>query len=211
MTEGFTPLGYITVEQAVEMIGRHLMPHNWLGVETDLLRRDTTITDAAPIVAEEEPIADNPVGRLNRALNYLIPALAAGDLNAVVARADGKIQSFPSGLWLSQGARAIFRDGELPVALRVAIAGHKVDAGKRWVLFSESDLHRHLREAEPAEGANVEDEFRAWLATEIQQCPGGKRHPRKWYWTKAQSMFGLRLPYRTFNRIWSATGRQTSR
>lgn len=166
MMEDFTPLGYVTMDQAVDAVGRYLMPHEWLGVETDLLKRDTTLTDedVPPIVAEEETATDTPVGRLNRALNYLVRTLAAGDLNAVAAHEDGEIHPFPSMLWMSRGIRAIFRAGEVPVHLRVALEGHKAGAGKRWVLFPQSDLRQHLREAGPPEAVNVEDEFRAWLA-----------------------------------------------
>ena len=182
MTDHFTPLGYITVEQAVDADGRYLMPHEWLGLEIDRLKRDTTITEAAPIVAEEETATDTQVGRLNRALNYLIRALAAGDLNAVVAREDGEIRPFPSMLWMSPGVRGVFRAGELPVHLRVAIEGHK--AGKRWVLLPRSDLRRHLREAGPPEAIDVEDEFRAWLTKRIEQSAEGERPSKKQVWTE---------------------------
>ena len=208
MTEDFTPLGYITIDQAVDAVGRYLMPHEWLGVETDLLKRDTTITEAAPIVAEEETATDTPVGRLNRALNYLIRALAAGDLNAVAAHEDGEIHPFPSMLWMSPGVRAIFRAGEVPVHLRVALEGHKAGAGKRWVLFPQSDLRRHLLEAGPPEVIDIENEFRAWLAKRIEQC-AGERPSGKQLWIETQAAFGARLPYRSFNRIWSATTRQS--
>ena len=207
MTDHFTPLGYITVEQAVDAVGRYLMPHEWLGLEIDRLKRDTTITEAAPIVAEEETATDTQVGRLNRALNYLIRALAAGDLNAVVAREDGEIRPFPSMLWMSPGVRGVFRAGELPVHLRVAIEGHK--AGKRWVLLPRSDLRRHLREAGPPEAIDVEDEFRAWLTKRIEQSAEGERPSKKQVWTETQAVFGAGLPYRSFNRIWSATARRS--
>lgn len=207
MTDDFTPLGYMTVEQAVDAVGRYLMPHEWLGPELDRLKRDTTITEATPIVAEEETATDTQAGRLNRALNYLIRALAAGDLNAVVAHEDGDIRPFPSMLWMSPGVRDVFRAGELPVHLRVAIEGHKADTGKRWVLLRRSDLRRHLREAGPPEAIDVEGEFRAWLTKRIEQC-AEERPSKKQLWIETQAVFGARLPYRSFNRIWSATARQ---
>jgi hypothetical protein len=206
MTDDFIPLGYITLEQAVDAVGRYLMPHEWLGTEIGLLKSDIAVTEAAPIVAEEETATDTQVGRLNRALNYLIRALAAGDLNAVVAREDGKISPFPSMLWMSPGVRGVFRAGELPVHLRVAIEGHK--AGKRWVLLPRSDLRRHLQEAGPPQPTDVENEFRAWLTKRIEQC-AEERPSKKQFWIETQAEFGARLPYRSFNRIWSATARQS--
>jgi hypothetical protein len=209
MTDGFTPLGYITLEQAVDAVGRYLMPHEWLGTEIGLLRRDTAVTEAAPIVAEEETATDTQVGRLNRALNYLIRTLSAGELNAVVAREDGEIRPFPSMLWMSPGVRGVFRTGELPVHLRVAVGGHKGDTSKRWVLLPRSDLRRHLGEAGPPEAIDVEDEFRAWLTKRIEQSAERERPSKKQLWMETQAVFGAGLPYRSFNRIWSATARQS--
>jgi hypothetical protein len=207
MTDDFIPLGYITLEQAVDAVGRYLMPHEWLGTETSLLKSDIAVTEAAPIVAEEETATDTQAGRVNRALNYLIGTLAAGDLNAMVVDEDGKTHPFPAMLWTNPGVRAVFRAGELPVHLRVAIEGHKGDTGRRCVLLSGSDLHRHLRKAGPPEAIDVEGEFRAWLAKRIEQCAEGEFPSKKQLWTETQAQFGASLPYRSFNRIWSATAR----
>lgn len=173
------------------------------------MKRDIAVTEAAPIVAEEETATDTQVGRLNRALNYLVRRLAAGDLNAVVVREEGETHPFPSMLWMSPGARGVFRAGELPVHLRVAIEGHKGDTGKRWVLLPRSDPRRHLRGAGPAQPTDVENAFRAWLTKRIEQCAEGERPSKKQVWTETQAVFGAGLPYNSFNRIWSATARQS--
>jgi hypothetical protein len=202
-------MGYMAPEQALDEVGRCLMPDEWLGTEIALLRDDRFLIEE--ITAERAAVPDTPVGRLTLALNFLIHALSAGELNAVVVREAGEMRPFPSSLWTSPGGRAVFRSGELPVQLRVALEGHKASAGKRWVLIPGPALHRLLSEAGPAaELPDIETEFRDWLTKRIEQCAKRERISKKQLWMEAQPLFGPRLSYRSFNRIWSATARQSA-
>lgn len=198
--------GYITLEQAVGAVGRQLMPREWLGQEVNLLKVDSRATEEVGIVGEKATATDTALGRLNRAVNYLLRALFAGDVKVVAAREGGDLRDFPAALWKRPGIRAVFRSGELPVNFRVAIEGHRADAGTRWILVSELDIHRLLsgRAAGP-EVTDVEGEFRAWLATKINERAQEKPLRKKQTWTEAQSAFGSRLPYHSFERIWTAT------
>jgi len=202
----FVSSGYITLQQAIDEVGRHVMPHEWLGQETDLLPRDSSVTENLAAVGEEATATGTSTGRLNRAMNHLLRALFAGEVKAVVAREGGEMHPCPSSLWTHPGIRAVFRSGELPVQLRVALEGHMAGergAGRRWILVPESDVRQLLGALAP-EPTDVEAEFRAWLAAKIDES-AGKEHPtKKRIWMEAQGVFGSRLPYRSFQRIWTA-------
>ncbi len=208
----FVPLGYITLEQAIDAVGHRVMPSEWLGHETDLLKRDSAIIEEMAALGEEATATDTQIGRLTRAVNYLVHALAAGEVKAFVARENGEMRAFPSSLWMSPGTRAVLCSGELPVHLRVALEGHKADAGRRWILLPQSDLRGLLGEAAPlAEFPDPESEFRAWLTKKVEQYSKGEPPSRKHIWMEAQAAFGSRLPYRSFSRIWSAAAPETWR
>jgi hypothetical protein len=195
----------MTLEQALDAVGRRLMPQEWQGHEVDLLKRDGAATEQAATPGEEAAATHTQVGRLNRAMTYLLRALSDGDVKAVVAGEHGEMSAFPSSLWKMPGTRAIFRSGELPVHLRVALEGHKAGAGRRWILLSQSDLHHVLGEAAPlAELPDPEIELREWLAKKIEQYAKAEPPSRKHIWMEAQAAFGSRLSYRSFSRIWSA-------
>jgi len=201
----FIPLGYMTIEQALDEIGRCLMPEKWLGTETGLLMVDSSLTEASP-AAEEAASPETPAGRLNVALKFLIRVLYAGEVNAVFEHEDGVMRPFPSSLWANPDTRAVFRSGELPVHLRVALEGHKAGARKSWVLIPRPALHHLLGEAGAGVALpDIDTEFRAWLRKRIGERAEGKRPSKKQLWTEAQALFGPRLGYRSFNRLWSAT------
>ncbi len=203
--EGLTPSGYVTLERAIDEIGRQLMPGAWLGQETTLLKRDNRATEEVAAVDSAATATDTAIARLNRAVNHLLAALFAGDVKAVVAREDGKIRDFSPSLWIRPGMRAVFRSGELPIDFRVAIEGHKADTGKRWVLLLESDLRRLLRRLGSTRGRpDVEVQFRAWLARKIEEVAGAEPPRKKRLWIEAQGAFGPELPFRSFERIWTA-------
>jgi hypothetical protein len=203
----FVPSGYVTLQQAIDEIGRHLMPGEWLSHEINLLQSDSSITEDLGGVGEEATATGTPAGRLNRAMNHLLRALFAGEVKAVVARENGEIHSCPPSLWTRPGIRAVFRSGELPVQFRIALEGHiagETGEGRRWILLPEPDLRRLLGAVAPAP-ADVEAEFRAWLAAKIDKSAGKELPTRKRIWEEAQGIFGSRLPYRSFQRIWAAT------
>ena len=201
----FTSLGYVTLEQAIDAVGRRLMPQEWQGHEIDLLKRDSAIMEGAATAGEEATATHTQVGRLNRAMTYLLRTLSAGDVKAVVAREHGEMNAFPSSLWGMPGTRAVFRSGELPVHFRVALEGHKAGAGRHRILLSQSDLHHVLGEAAPlAELPDPEIEFREWLVKKTEQYAKAEPPSRKHIWMEAQTAFGSRLPYRSFSRIWAA-------
>lgn len=202
----FAKSGYITLDQAVDAIGRRLMPYEWLGQEINLLKADSRVTEEVEAVGDSATVTDTPVGRVNWAVNYLLRALYAGNVKAVAAREGGDIRDFPSALWIRPGIRAVFRSGELPVDFRVAVEGHREDAGKRWILVSELELRRLLSAlAAGPEVADVEAEFRAWLATKVNERADRTPLRKKQTWIEAQGAFGSRLPYRSFEQIWTAT------
>jgi hypothetical protein len=203
----FVSSGYITLQQAIDEVGRHVMPHEWLGQETDLLPRDSSVTENLAAVGEEATATGTLTGRLNRAMNHLLRALFAGEVKAVVARENGEVHPCPLSLWARPGIRAVFRSGELPVHFRVALEGHKTGEtgdGKRWILLPQSDV-RQVLGALPPEPADVEADFRAWLAARIDASAGKGLPSKKHIWMEAQGAFGSRLPYRSFQRIWAAT------
>lgn len=203
----FVPSGYVTLQQAIDEIGRHLMPGEWLSHEINLLQSDSSITEDLAAVGEETIATGTPTGRLNRAMNHLLRALFAGEVKAVIARENGEIHPCPPFLWTRPGIRAVFRSGELPVQFRVALEGHitgETGEGRRWVLLPESDVRRLLGALATAP-TDVEAEFRAWLAAKIAESAGKELPTRKRIWMEAQAVFGSRLPYRSFQRIWTAT------
>jgi hypothetical protein len=197
----------MTLHQAIDEVGRHLMPQEWLGQETDLLPCDTRVTEDPAAVDEEATGTGTPAGRLNRAMNRLLRALFAGDVKAVIVGESGQMHPCPSSLWARPGIRAVFRSGELPVQFRVTLEGHRsgeVGEEKRWVLLPKPDIRQLLGALAP-EPTNAEAEFRVWLAAKIDESVGKERPTKKRIWVEAQGVFGSRLPYRSFQRIWAAT------
>ncbi len=202
--DGFVPSGYVTLERAIEEIGRHMMPSDWQGQETTLLKRDDRVIEEVAEVGGVATATRTAIGRLNWAVNYLIAALFAGDVKAVVAREDGRLHDFPPSLWIRPGIRAAFRSGELPIDFRTAIEGHRVDSSKRWILLLDSDLRRLLRRLGTTRGRpDVEVQFRAWLVGKIDQAAGAEPPRKKRLWREAQGLFGAALPFRSFERIWT--------
>lgn len=199
------PSGYTTLEQAIAEIGRRLMPAEWQGPEIVVLQRDENAT--ADVAAIGGPAATGtPIGRLNWAVNFLVAALFAADVKAVAAREDGTLRDIPSAFWIRPGMRAAFRFGELPTEFRLAIGGHKAGAGRQWVLLLESDVKRLLRRlATTRRRPDIEVQFRAWLAGKIDEFAGATPPRKKRIWVEAQGVFGPELPFRSFERIWTAT------
>jgi hypothetical protein len=203
---GVAVAGYMSLEEAVDAIGRRLMPRIWLGQETGLLEADRHVAEKLEIAAAETGAVDTPLGRLNRAVNHLLRALAAGDVNAIAVDQHGHSREFPAALWGRPGIRAVFRPTELSDEFRVAVEGHRAGVGSRWVRVSRLDIDRMLTElAAGPEVTDVEAEFRAWLAANIVQPPHGRPVSKNDIWSQAQRLFASRLPYHTFERIWSAT------
>jgi hypothetical protein len=200
----FVPSGYVTLEQAIDEIGRHLMPAQWQGPELILLQRGESAIEEAPAIGGAVATG-TPIGRLSWAVNYLVSGLFEGDVKAVIAREDGKLRDLPAALWIRPGIRAVFRSGELPTEFCIAVEGHKADTGKRWVLLLESDLRRLLRRLATTRGRpDVEVQFRAWLARKIDEFAGAQPPQKKRVWVEAQGVFGPGLPFRSFERIWTA-------
>jgi hypothetical protein len=198
--------GYVTLEQAVEAIGRQLMPHDWLGEEISLLETDKHVPEELELAAAEAAAIDTPLGRLNRAVNYLLRALSAGDVKAVTVDEHGHSRDVPPTLWGRPGSRAVFRPGELPDEFRVMVEGHKVGVGKRWVRVSALDIHRIRTELVGGpEVTDVEGEFRAWLAARLEKRPKDQVLSKTETWFQAQHVFASRMPYHAFERIWMET------
>lgn len=209
---GFVPSGYVTLEQAIKEVGRHLMPNDWQGQETTLLTRDDRVIEEVAEVGSVATAARTSIGRLNWAVNYLVAALFAGDVKAVVEREDGRLHDFPPSLWIRPGIRAAFRSGELPIDLRTAIEGHRADGSKRWILLLEADLRRLLRRLGTTRGRpDVEVQLRAWLARKIDEAAGAEPPRKKRVWLEAQGLFGSALPFRSFERIWTESAPATWR
>jgi hypothetical protein len=136
----------------------------------------------------------------------LIRALRAGEVKSVTAGEGRNIRDFPAALWVQPGIRAAFGSGELPIDFRVALEGHRADAGTRRILVSEADIHRLASGLAAGTGVtDVEGEFRAWLATKINERAEGRPLRKKQAWMEVQGVFGSRLPYRSFERVWTAT------
>jgi hypothetical protein len=202
----FVPSGYITLEQAVDRIGAHLMPRQWLGHEVDLLKRDSNVTDALTPPGERVTTMDTQVGRLNRAMARLLHVLAVATVKAVVSDEDGGIRAFPPSLWAKPGVRAAFHSGELPDEFRVALEGHKAGAGRRWLLIPELELRGVLKGiAETQAVSDIRSDLRAWLVKKVEQVAAEKAPTKKRTWMEAQSHFGTALSYRTFDQVWHAT------
>lgn len=199
-----TTAGYMTLEQAVDAIGRRLMPRKWLGAEINLLEGDKHISEELEAVDAEPATIDTPVRRLNRAVHYLLSALARGDVKAVVVDELGHSRDFPAALWGRPGIRAVFCQGELPDEFRIALEGHKVGVGSHWVRVLQSDIDQTLTELTPGP-TDVEGELRAWLAAKIAKRAPGQRVSKNEIWSQAQRAFGSRMPFHAFKRIWSAT------
>jgi hypothetical protein len=198
--------GYITLEHAVDALGRRLMPREWLGQEVTLLETDRHVSEKLEGATAEAAAIDTPLGRLNRAVNYLLRALSAGDVKAVTIDEHGHSRDFPAALWSRPGIRAVFRPGQLPDEFRVAVEGHRLAVGSRWVRVSHLDIDRMLTElAAGPEVTDVEGEFRAWLAAKVEDRARGKAVSKKETWSQAQRTFGSRMPYHAFERIWSET------
>jgi hypothetical protein len=204
--DGFVPSGYVTLEQTIDEIGRHMMPSAWQGQETTLLKRDDHVIEEVPGVGGLATATRTAAERLNWAVNYLIAALFAGDVKAAVAREDGGLHDFPPALWMRPGIRAVFRSGELPVDFRTAVEGHRAGSGRRRILLLESDLRRLLRRLGTTRGRpDVEAQFGAWLARKIDEVAGAEPPQKKRLWVEARGLFGPELPFRSFERIWAAT------
>jgi hypothetical protein len=198
--------GYMTLEQAVDAIGRRLMPQDWLGQEVRLLEAGKHISEELEAAAAEPPTVDTPLGRLNRAVNYLLRALSDGDAKAIAVNAYGHRRDFPAELWGRPGVRILFQPGALPDEFRVALEGHKSDVSERWILVSKLDIHRILSElASGLEVTDVEGEFRAWLAAKLEERMQGRPVSKHETWSQAQRAFGSRMRYHAFERIWTDT------
>jgi hypothetical protein len=198
--------GYTTLEQAADAIGRRLMPREWRGQEIELLEGDKHIAEELEASATEPASIGTPLGRLNRAVNYLLQAVIAGDVKAILVDEHGHHRDFPAALWQRPGVRAVFRPGEVPDEFRVAVEGHKIDVSKRWARVSQLDLHRLLSGLVGGpEVSDVEGEFRAWLAAKLEERPRDETLSKNETWAEAQRVFASRMPFHTFERIWAAT------
>jgi hypothetical protein len=202
---GFIPSGYVTLEQAIAEIGRRMMPNEWQGPETTLLKRDDRVIEEIPEIGSMARATRTALGRLNWAVNYLTAALFAGDVKAVVAREVGVLRDFPPSLWIRPGIRAVFRSGELPIDFCTAVEGHHADRSKRWILLLEADLRRLLRRLPTTRGRpDVEAQLGAWLAGKIDEFAGREPPRKKRLWVEARRLFGAELPFKSFERIWTA-------
>ncbi len=199
-----TAAGYMTLEQAVDAIGRRLMPRNWLGDEITLLGGEKHISEELESADAEPAAIDTAVKRLNRAVHFLLSALANGDVKAMIVDELGHSRDFPAPLWGRPGIRAVFRQGELPEEFRIALEGHKAAVGAHWVRVLQSDIDRALAELTGGP-TDVEAELRAWLAAKIEKRAQGQRVSKNATWSQAQRAFGSRMPFHAFKRIWSAT------
>jgi hypothetical protein len=146
----FVPSVYVTLQEAIDEIGRHLMPAQWQGPELILLQRgDSAIEEALAIGGAVATGA--PIGRLSWAVNYLVSGLFEGDVKAVIAREDGRLRDLPAALWIRPGIRAVFRSGELPTEFCIAVEVHKADTGKRWVCRRSAEHDTSRRATTPAD------------------------------------------------------------
>lgn len=202
----FVPSGYVTIEEAVDRIGRRLMPRHWLGHETDLLKRDHDVTQATAVLDRRAAARAAQAKRLRRAVDHLRRALSAGDVKAVVAHDGGEVRDFPPSSWREPGMRAVFRSGELPAEVRVALEGHKAGAGRHWIYISAAEIEGVLDRIAARQAAReVEPEFARWLAKRVDEAAGQEPPTKKRVWTDARAVFDARLSYRIFDRVWNAT------
>lgn len=196
---------YMTLEQAVDAIGSRLMPQHWRGQEVNLLESDRHALEEPQAVAAPAAIG-TPLGRLNLAVSYLIRALSAGDVKAVVIDELGHARDFPSALWGRPEARALFRPGKLPDEFRIAVEGQRAGVDSRWVRVSHLDVHRMLTGlAAGPEVRDVEGAFRAWLSAKLEERAQGRPVSKNKTWSEAQRDFSSRMPYHAFERIWNET------
>jgi hypothetical protein len=198
--------GYMSLEEAVDAIGRRLMPRTWLGPEVGLLEIDKHVAEELEVQAAEAGGAGTPLGRLNRAVNYLLRALLAGEVEAVIFDEHGRSHDVPAPLWGRPEVRVVFRPGEVPDEFRVAVEGHKIGEGSRWLRVSHLDIDRMLTElAAGPEVTDVAGEFRAWLAAKLRERAEGKPVFQNETWAQAQRAFADRMPFHAFERIWTET------
>lgn len=211
-TMDFVPSGYVTIEEAVDKIGRGLMPRDWLGHEVDMLKQDRSVTEAIAVVDHRTAARTAQAKRLGRAVSHLQRVLSDGDVKAVVAHDSGAVRDFPPSFWREPAMRAVFRSGELPAEIRIDLEGPKAGAGKRWIFISEVELRSTLERIAASQVlSDVESEFAVWLSRRIDEAAGQKPPTKKRVWMDAQAAFDSRLSYRIFERVWHATVPETWR
>ena len=205
----FVPAGFLTIQQAVDLTGRHLFPTEWTGEEIGLLKpRDNGSEKAETSKPDEDQLATQQ--RLDRTIHHLRSLLTFLKVPAVVIFDNGQSYQVGASVWLSNSAPRIFRTGVEPVDLRQQLADRQFGRGRRRVLLSEARLNAALAREKKPETAKTafvgtvkaETDCRKWI--EQKAAAGETPANSSALYSEARERFGNNLSRRAFDRAWAA-------
>jgi hypothetical protein len=187
----FVPSGFVTLRDAVDLTGRHLLGPAWTGNEIRQLRF---------------PAPKRSLRRLESAVHELRSLLGSDMVSAIAVFENGQTFPVPTALWLSQDGRAVFNTGNLSVGnLREALRARREGTRTRHILLRRTELEGALANALNQAGSErrltvkAEHDCHTWL-TDMMRA--GKPTKKKTaYREEAQSQFGV--GQRAFDRAWA--------
>jgi hypothetical protein len=189
----FVPPGFLKLQDAVDLAGKHCYGAAWTGRETRQL---------------SDPPPKKPSDRLEAAVDQLRGYLALGRVAALAIAENGKHFSVPVSLWLSEDGRNVFNTGFCPpVALRESLQRRQDGTLRRRILVQEKQLRALLIEEAGTSGAAAhqttiaaETRCRDWLAQQMKEY---ERRPHNKTWYKAQAQEKFDVGSKAFDRAWA--------
>ena len=183
----YIPPGYLSLSDALDLVGRHLF--------------------GAPAASGE--------GLPAQAIDWLRNLLAEEQVPASAIIDNGQIYKVGAALWSSQSAEGVFATGLLPAGtLRQALIARQEGTLRRRVLVPTDGLKAALRNnvaraESPARQSTIGAETRCyeWLVDLMHEEP--KKKPKHKYLEEAQSKFGVSK--RAFNRVWGQAIAETGK
>ncbi len=125
------PVGYVSIHQAVDYVGKHLFRTKWSADNINFLRW---------------PLPQNPPPQLEEAVSDLQNVLASDAIQATALAEDGQEYDVPRSLWKNalHGRNAIY-SGLLPLNLLDGLAVKPRERKRPHIFVLESDLEKVLK------------------------------------------------------------------
>ncbi len=196
----FVPDGYITIEQAIQIVGENLFPDEWTGNETGQQSEDESPDDVSfPSSQGEQTATMRP---LESVLKFLRNRLWDGTIKAFVFTDDGQSSPLDQRIWASNRAEIIFRTGWLQPdpTLRAQLQWQSNGFPKHRVLIVKDDLCTSLPAKKTYATRGAETRCKRWLQNQVKKGPKSKKKDD--YFQAAKKEIGKRLSFRAFCRQW---------
>ena len=196
----FVPDGYITIEQAIQIVGENLFPDEWTGNETGQQSEDESPDDVSFPSSQGEQTATERL--LESVLKFLLIRLWEGKIKAFVFTDDGQSSPLDQRIWASNRAEIIFRTGWLPPhpTLPAQLQWQSNGFPRHRVLIVKDDLRASLPAKKVHATGRAETRCKKWLQNQVSEGPKSKKKDD--YFQAAKKEIGEHLSFRAFCREW---------